>query len=256
MAISPTENEVERETNIKKGFLRITGGLMYAMVMTRCDIAFHVSHLSRCMQSPSTEAYEALLNVLAYAYHSRDIGITYGKVDESRAVPPDSVLTDCTDPRTWHDASFGGKQFDPYGGGYVEFNHAAVIWIARTLKFKPTSVWMAELGAMVVMAKETIFTTEVLTDMGIEIVKPTTMLTDSKSTSDTVQNAGATKMSISLERWMHYARDLVLRGKIKSKLVRTEHMMADDKTKAVDRKKFFQCRRAQMNLPSSVVDPP
>ena len=31
-------------------------------------------------------------------------------------------------------------------------------------------------------------------------------------------------------------------------------MMADDKTKAVDRKKLMLCRRVQMNLPSSVID--
>ena len=108
---------------------------------------------------------------------------------------------------------------------------------------------------MVLMAKETIFFREVLPDMGEEINKPTPMLTDSKSANDTVENAGATKTSVSLERWFHFARDLVLRGKIRSILIGTNDMMADDKTKAVDRKKFMICRRVQMNLPSSVIDP-
>ena len=123
------------------------------------------------------------------------------------------------------------------------------------MKFKAMSTWQGELGAMVLMAKETIFFREVLPDMGEEINKPTPMLTDSKSANDTVENAGATKTSVSLERWFHFARDLVLRGKIRSILIGTNDMMADDKTKAVDRKKFMICRRVQMNLPSSVIDP-
>ena len=35
MAIRPTDNELIRTTNIKRGYLTIIGGVMYAMVFTR-----------------------------------------------------------------------------------------------------------------------------------------------------------------------------------------------------------------------------
>ena len=75
--IKPTDNEAEREINISKGYLTILGALMYAIVFTRQDVAFHVSHLAGCMHSPSTEAYEALLGVMHYLYHTRCITPTY-----------------------------------------------------------------------------------------------------------------------------------------------------------------------------------
>ena len=46
---------------------------------------------------------------------------------------------------------------------------------------------------------------------------------------------------------MHYARELYLRQIIFVILVPTDKMMADDKTKVIDREKFFRCRNFQMN---------
>ena len=43
-----------------------------------------------------------------------------------------------------------------------------------------------------------------------------------------------------------FARDLYLMKKITISLVSTHIMMADDKTKVVDREKFFRCRNYQM----------
>ena len=47
---------------------------------------------------------------------------------------------------------------------------------------------------------------------------------------------------------------LQLRNVIKSVLVGTDHMRADDKTKVVDKKKFMMCRRATMNFPPDMPD--
>jgi len=46
-----------------------------------------------------------------------------------------------------------------------------------------------------------------------------------------------------------------LRNVIKSVLVRTEVMRADDKTKVVDKKMFIKCRQETMNLPANMSDP-
>ena len=92
MAMRPTTNDVERTINIKRGFLTIIGGIMYAMVFTRPDIAFHTSRLAGFMQSPSTEAYEAALNVLHYLYATKSMGITYGRVrDDDESVSDESA---------------------------------------------------------------------------------------------------------------------------------------------------------------------
>ena len=40
MAVALTEVESERTVNINRGYLTLIGGVMYAMVFTRPDIAF------------------------------------------------------------------------------------------------------------------------------------------------------------------------------------------------------------------------
>ena len=204
------------------------------------------------MQSPSTAAYEAVLNDIHYLYHTSHMGISFGPVDPHRR---QAFVTE-SQPRGWSDASFGGREFCPFGGGYIEFYHGPVTWVARKLKFVPLSTCEAEVAAMVGMAKEIMFIREILIDMGEKIVSPSIMVTDSKAANDCVANAGATKHTIHFERWLHFARMLQLRGVIKSVLVGTDDMRADDKTKVVDKNKFIMCRRAIMNLGSRIKDIP
>ena len=102
--------------------------------------------------------------------------------------------------------------------------------------------------------KELMFIREILVDMGHPPEGPSISVTDSKSGLDTVVNAGATKHTAHFERWLHYARSLQLKQRIKGVLVTTELMRADDKTKVVDKKKFEMCRRETMNLPAHTKD--
>ena len=53
------------------------------------------------------------------------------------------------------------------------------------------------------------------------------------------------------ERWMHFARDLMLRRAIEISLVTTNKMMADFFTKPSDKTTFFRCRSYVMNLPDA-----
>lgn len=67
-------------------------------------------------------------------------------------------------------------------------------------------------------------------------------------------NAGATKHTVHFERWLHFARALQLKGAVKAVLIGTDLMRADDKTKVVEKKKFYYCRRSTMNLAPDVKD--
>ena len=224
---------------------------MYAMVFTRPDIAYHTSRLAASMQSPSNEAYDAVMNLLHYLYHTRHMGITFGPADANR-VRDDDI--ERSEPRVWSDASWGGREFQPYGGGYIEFYFGPIIWVSRKMKFVPLSTCEAEVAAMVMLAKEVLFVRGILQDLGETMAGPIITVTDSKAANDTIVNAGATKHTVHFERWLHFARSLQLRNVLKSVLVSTDIMRADDKTKVVDKKKFNFCRRAIMNLPADTKD--
>ena len=246
MKIGEAQTEAELRSMINKGYLTILGALMWAAVMTMPDIMFHVSHLARFMQSPSTEAYEAVVNVLKYAFTRRDIGLTYG----GEYVPPPFNLTQTGVPEVWSDASFGGSLVIPYGGGFIRWRNAAVVWIARKFKFVPLSTCEAEVAALIIMVKEVLFVVQVLSDM--DVVFPTNTplpcITDSQSGQQTIENPGVTKHTAHFERWLHWGRELRMKKGIIVILVSTKIMMADDKSKVVDRQKFLDCRRFQLNL--------
>ena len=58
------------------------------------------------MQSPSTAAYEAVLNVIHYLFYTSHMGISFGPVDPQRR---QAFVTE-SQPRGWSDASFGGRK--------------------------------------------------------------------------------------------------------------------------------------------------
>ena len=243
MAIGTAKTDSEKKINIDRGYLRIVGAIMYAMVYTRPDIAFHTSRLASLMQSPSNEAYEAALGLVKYLHHTRLDGITFG--GKLHAVN-DGVRMSV--PRAWSDSAFGGET-RPMGGGYVEIDDGPAAWISRALKFTPLNTCEAEWAQLVAMAKELIFTANIEEDMtGKAPPAPLVLITDNKAAYDVIRNHGATKNTVHVERWMMYVRELYIKGKIDIVLVPTEIMRADDKTKIVDRKKFEYCRKMTMNL--------
>ena len=104
------------------------------------------------------------------------------------------------------------------------------------------------------MLKEAIFVLMILRDMGNKVDDRMPCITDSKSAYDIIQNPGVTKHTAHFQRWLHWAREQYLMGVIDLYLAGTHDMMADDKSKAVDRNKFFKCREFQLNISAKSQD--
>ena len=209
MAICPTDDDAEAAAVKKLGYLSIVGGLMYAACMTMPDLAYHVAHLARCMQSPSKKALLAVKRVLSYAYHRRNIPLTLGGNMERNlgfkravgvTVPSHSQL------EMFSDSSFGGTKVKPMGGGFVRWRGSTTAWCARLLKFVPLSSAEAEVAAIVMMLKVSLFIMMLLEDLGIAPPDPIQGYTDSKSGKDIVVNPGVTKHTA------HFCKVVALRS--------------------------------------------
>ena len=186
------------------------------------------------MTNPSVQAYDALINCLLYAYGRRHLKLTYGSKGNWI-------------PEVWADSSFGGATIDPYGGGFIKWQGAAIAWFSRKLKFIPLSTCEAEVAALVGALKEAMFVLEILRDLGHEF-ESVLAYTDSQSGYDTVMNPGVTKRTAHFERWLFWARELYLQRKIDLNHIKDEGMVADALSKVTDRAKFLKCRMALLNL--------
>ena len=243
MSITEATTETEKAKMLGKDYSGLLGSLLYASCMTRPDIAFHTAFLCQFMQNPSIEAHNAGLGIAAYLNSSKTVGITYGGVARECSVID---INRKDGPIVHADSSFG-RDVQPFGGGFIEYEQGAVSWLARKTKFIPQSSCEAETAAIVMVVKESRFVRDVLEFLGAPTFGPTPAITDNKAAFDIVKNPGATKRTNHFDRWLHYARELYLRNALKIYLVPTENMMADAMTKATDRQVFFRCRAYTMN---------
>ena len=202
------------------------------------------------MQKPSTYAFECILSVVDYLQNTNDLGITFGNAHGITGIYEASTVEGVSpemQPVTWNDSAFG--DLSPHMGCFVRSNYGASSWISKQIKFfTPKSSCEAEVGALMIGVKETMFNRHITEEFGIRIFGPSTIYTDNKAAYDLMTKGGVTKNTVHFERWLHYVRELYLRGKIRVFLVSTDVMWADDKTKVMPKKKQAQCRAEQLNL--------
>jgi hypothetical protein len=195
------------------------------------------------MQDPSMQAYDAGIGVLAYLHTTRNLGLTYGPTHKQCPLP---AAQSSEVPIGHFDSSFGRTPY-PFGGGFIEWRGAGVTWFARKPKTPPDSSAMGELAVTVEGSKAMIFTANVVEDMVGTIGVPH-MLNDNKAAIDMIHKPGVTKKSVHYERWIHFARELHLSGRMKYFWCSTVQMMADGFTKVVDKATFLKGRAYYMNI--------
>ena len=117
------------------------------------------------------------------------------------------------------------------------------------MKFVPLSSAEAEVAAIVMMLKVSLFIMMLLQDLSVAPPDAIRGYTDSKSGKDIVVNPGVTKHTAHFARWLHFAREHVLNGQLTLRHISDMLMMADDKTKALEMRKLNLCMQFQLNAP-------
>ena len=99
--------------------------------------------------------------------------------------------------------------------------------------------------------KEAEFAIQVREFLSGPLENKTAVITDNKAARDVIKCPGATKRTLHFDRWLHFARELVLNNKAEIFLTPTDTMMADGFTKPVDKTKFLKCRDYLMVAPNA-----
>jgi hypothetical protein len=222
----------------------IIGGIMWAAVCTRPDIAFAAARLSQYASNPSKEHKQAAMRVLRYLKGTPDHGITYRGVDPATAQPPltaycDSDWAQDIDTRR----SVTGYTFLLCG--------AAISWQSKRQHTVTLSSVEAEYQATVQAAKEAIWWRRFLTALGHNMREPTILRSDSQGSIQLIKN-GATghDRTKHVDTWHHYLTELTDRRIIQMHHVGTADMAADILTKGLGRIKH----EAGMRMLGMAVD--
>jgi hypothetical protein len=228
---NPYRGEATRQS--VKRYQRKIGSLLYAAVITRPDVAFAVSRLSRFSLNPGPEHHQAADRILRYLTVNRGLALQYGGTEEFVVASDASFADDPSDRKS--SQGFAMKLF----GGLIA-------WRANKQDTVTTSTTEAELLALSQAAKEAIFTRRLLTSLKVSLDEDITrILCDNRQTIRLV-SAEVAKLQTKLKHvdiHNHWLRQEVERGSISVEYVRSGEMIADGLTKALQAEKFEIFRR-------------
>jgi hypothetical protein len=203
------------------------GGIMWAAVCTRPDIAFAAARLSQYASNPSKEHRQAVIRVLRYLKGTPDHGITYRSIEPSTAQP--TLMAYCD--------SDWAQDLDTRRSvtGYAFLLCGAVIsWQSKRQHTVTLSSVEAEYQAAVQAAKEAIWWRRFLTALGHDMSDPTILRSDSQGSIQLIKNgASGHDRTKHVETWHHFLTELAERNIIKMHHVGTADMAADILTKGL-----------------------
>jgi hypothetical protein len=226
-------DESPRSPEDVRAFQKIVGSLLYCATNTRCDIAYAVAMLCRCMSRPTPDLFKDARHVLGYLEKTKSLGLTYARNDKELYGFSDS------DWATKHSTS-----------GYVfMFNSAAISYGSLKQTSVALSSCEAEIMAASEAAKEGKFLSGFLAELDEQLSSPLEIGVDNQAARDLAYNPEHHKRTKHIDRRHFYVRELVENHTIRVPFVRTADNLADLFTKSLNPRTFLALRNIIMNVP-------
>jgi hypothetical protein len=224
---SPSTQE-ERNAMTKVPYASAVGSLMYAMVCMRPDIAHAVGVVSRFMQNPGREHWNAVKWILRYLKGTQKHALQFGGQQIQL--------------RGFADADMAG---DPDGRksttAYVfTLGSGAVSWVSRLQKIVALSTMEAEYIAATEACKEMVWLKAFLGELGME-QSDCTLFSDSQSAIHLAKNSAFHARTKHIDIRYHFIRSLLEDGQLTLTKIHTKENPADMLTKVVPPDKLRFC---------------
>jgi len=213
-------------------YQRKVGSALYAAVITRPDVAFAVSRLTRFNLSPGPDHHAAIDRVIEYLLSTATYALKLGGGD---------AFT------TWSDASFADNTRDRKSsqGFAMQLFGGTIGWRANKQDTVTTSTTEAELLALAQATKEAMFAKRLLTELGVSLDDEAIQLY-----CDNTQTIGlVTKEIATLQTKLrhvdihnHWLREAAQKKLITVRYAKSADMVADGLTKALGTEPFKRFR--------------
>ena len=209
----------------------LLGSLMFIAVLTRPDLVFIVSYLSRFLDRHNEEHWIAALRVLRYLQDTADIAISYtggsfASLHNSYAIYTDADFAACRETRR------------SVSGSITLFNGGPILWSSRQQKSISLSTTECEFISATDGAKDAIWLSAFFKELKIDL-KPTLFI-DSQSALKLIQNPEFHMRTKHIDVRYKFIRETHQRNQINYRFVATSSQIADFLTKPLPRPQFTQ----------------
>jgi len=205
--------------------------------MTRPDLAWSYSELSKYVQYPGKTHMDAAEHVLQYLRDTVEESITYTR-----------GARNANELWGWVDADWAGDTDTrrSHTGYIIMMNGGPISWKSRRQDNVSLSTSEAEFVAASQAGQEVIYLRETLRDFGYQQTKPTEIYEDNLACVAMSENPVRRKFSRHIDIRRYFVRELVKAGYVKLIPLRTHKMVADALTKSLPSPAFIGHRRVMM----------
>ena len=213
---------------IKERYQSLVGGLMYAAICTRPDIAYAIQCLSQYSSNPGPEHLTAVKRVYRYLKGTIDLGIIYSGDETS-------------DITLYSDADWGKYLDDRRSiSGYVSvLSKGATTWSSKKQPTVALSSMEAEYIALAHTTRENLWIRQLFTELGSPTTarsdSPTKIFVDNRGTIEYTMNAGFHARSKHIDIRHHFIRDKITSREVSVHHCASKENIADILTKPLPR---------------------
>ena len=242
--LSLAANDAEREQMKTKPYLAALATLMYKVHFTSAHLNYYTSFLGQFMHDPSPACWDAILELITYDYHNREVDvIVYGGEPKIPQAIPHRLHEDFLNSFGFHSYSDASWLLRSPAGYYLFLCNGPIDWAAKLIRVICHSSAEAEIGAGCMLGKRVVFAVRFANEFKVKFQGPAMLLIDNTAADDLTKKFGVTPKTAHFLRWQHYLRYLVTHQYARIIFVSTKDQLADILTKVVDVSTFLTACR-------------
>ena len=204
----------------KYPFHALIGSLLYLVIWTRPDLAFHVNALAQFTSNPGMKHWKAGIHILRFLKGTRNLSLGLGATEF-----PFKLVG-------YADADWGGNKHRKSISGYLfTLGEGAITWQSKRQSTVALSSAEAEYMALSSATQECLWLRSLLKELGYRQSGPTTIYSDNLGAISLSSDAVLHQRVKHIDIRHHFIRDHVDDGRIKAEHLRTEEQPADALTK-------------------------
>jgi hypothetical protein len=233
----PRRMSQDEEATNNREYMSTIGGLLYATVVSRPDIAFSVQCGGRHMQRTAPEHVMAAKRIVRFLRGTTSASIVYGKHGGREPI----IVGFC-------DADYAGDEDTRRSTTAYVFmlGGAAISWASKLQPTVALSSAEAEYMSLSAGVQEAIHLRQLMSDLGFPQRGPTVIYEDNQGCIALSENPVMHKRTKHIDVRHHFIRERVESGDIALKYVATKDQLADLLTKALKRDVFQRLREIVM----------